>query len=195
MGVPDYGTQGMDERIIVAGFGGQGIVLMGKLLAFAALLEGNNVTCLPSYGPEMRGGTANCMIAISRRRIGSPYVTKPSSLIAMNCPSLERFESAVKPGGCILIDSSLVKREVTRSDVTVASVHATKEAEELGDVRVANMIALGAFTRLRPIVGVDSLIQALEKSLPAGRKEMLPLDEKAIRRGRGSAQIGGTIAG
>lgn len=182
------------ERIILAGFGGQGVVLMGKLLAYAGLLEGRNVTCLPSYGPEMRGGTANCMVTISRSRIGSPYVTKPSSLIVMNHPSFERFESTVEPGGCILMNRSLVKHEVTRNDITVACVHATREAEELGDVRVANMIALGAFTRVRPIVKVDSLIQGLEKSLPAGRKEMLALDEKAIRRGCESVQIGGAIA-
>jgi 2-oxoglutarate ferredoxin oxidoreductase subunit gamma len=182
-----------EERITVAGFGGQGIVLMGKLLASAALLEGRNVTCLPAYGPEMRGGTANCMVTISGGRIGSPYVTKPSSLIVMNHPSLERFESTVEPGGCILMNRSLVKREVARNDVTVASVHATREAEELGDVRVANMIALGAFTRLRHIIEVDSLIHALEKNLPADRKEMLPLDEKAIRRGCESVQIGVAI--
>jgi len=192
---PRCKTQTAEERITVAGFGGQGIVLMGKLLAFAALLEKKNVTCLPSYGPEMRGGTANCMVTISESRIGSPYVTNPSSLIAMNHPSLERFESTVEPEGCILRNSSLVKRKVARNDVTVASIHATQEAEELGDVRVANMIALGAFVKIRPIVGVDSLIQALDKSLPSGRKDMLPLDEKAIQRGCELVRVGGGISG
>jgi len=182
------------ERIILAGFGGQGIVLMGKLLAYAGLLEGRKVTCLPSYGPEMRGGTANCMVILSRDRIGSPYVTNPSSLIVMNHPSFERFEPTVERGGCILVNRSLVKSEVGRNDLTVATVHATREAEELGDVRVANMIALGAFTHVRPIVKVDSLIQALKKTLPAGRKEMLLLDERAIWRGCESVQMGVAIA-
>jgi 2-oxoglutarate ferredoxin oxidoreductase subunit gamma len=191
MAEPHYRVQAREERITVAGFGGQGIVLMGKLLAVAGLLEGKNVTCLPSYGPEMRGGTANCMVTISRSRIGSPYIAKPSSLIAMNYPSLTRFESKVEPGGVILVNKSLIEREVARSDVTVANVPATQEAEELGDVRVANMIALGAFTRVRPILEVDSLIHALEKSLPESRRQMLSLDKEAIQRGCRSVQIGG----
>ena len=172
-----------EERIIVAGFGGQGVVLMGKLLAYAGMLEGKNVTCLPSYGPEMRGGTANCMVTVSTRKIGSPYVTEPSSLIVMNLPSLDRFESMVESGGCILVNSSLVRREVARSDVTAASVQANQIAEELGDVRVANMVALGAFAKVRPMLNMDSLINALEKTLPARRREMLSLNREALQRG------------
>jgi len=179
-----------EERIIVAGSGGQGVVLMGKLLAYAGMLEGKNVTCLPSYGPEMRGGTANCMVTISTSKIGSPYVTSPSSLIVMNLPSLDRFESMVEPGGCILVNSSLVKREVTRSDVKAASVQANRIAEELGDVRIANMVALGAFAKVRPMLNMDSLIDALEKVLSARRKEMLSLDREALRRGSESVYIG-----
>jgi len=172
-----------EERIIVAGFGGQGVILMGKLLAYAGMLEGKNVTCLPSYGPEMRGGTANCMVTVSTRKIGSPYVTEPSSLIVMNLPSLDRFESMVESGGCILVNSSLVRREVARSDVTAASVQANQIAEELGDVRVANMVALGAFAKVRPMLNMDSLINALEKALPARRREMLSLNREALQRG------------
>lgn len=180
-GVSDRGR--WEERIIVAGSGGQGVVLMGKLLAYAGLFEGRNVTCLPSYGPEMRGGTANCMVTISTSRIGSPYVTTPSSLIAMNLLSLDRFESTVEPGGCILVNSSLVKREVIRSDVTTASVQANRIAEELGDVRVANMVALGAFAKVKPTLHLDSLVKALEKVLSERRKEMLSLNGEALRRG------------
>lgn len=133
---PEKSTEAKcEERIIVSGFGGQGVVLMGRLLAYGALLEGRNVTCLPSYGPEMRGGTANCMVIISTNKIGSPYFTKPSCLIVMNLPSLDRFESTVEPGGCVLLNSSLIEREVNRRDVAVASVHANRIAEELGDVR------------------------------------------------------------
>jgi len=180
----------LEERITVAGFGGQGVVLMGKILAYAGLLESKNVTCLPSYGPEMRGGTANCMVTISKSRIGSPYIANPSSLIAMNEPSLDRFESKVEPEGCILRNASLVKREVARSDVAVADVHATEEAEALGDVRAANMIALGAFIGIKPFLRRQTLLQALGKSLPTGRRDLLALDERAILRGFELARAG-----
>jgi 2-oxoglutarate ferredoxin oxidoreductase subunit gamma len=171
------------ERIILAGFGGQGVVLMGKLLAYAGLLEGRNVTCLPSYGPQMRGGTANSMVTISTSRIGSPYVTKPTSLIAMNLPSLDFFESVVEPGGCIIVNRSLAQREVKRNDVLAARVEATRIAEELGDARASNMVAVGAFAKIRPVVRADSLIHALPKALSTRRKQMLSIDEQAIRRG------------
>ena len=177
------GGENWQERIILAGFGGQGIVLMGKLIAYAALLEHRCVTCLPSYGPQMRGGTANCMVTISTDRIGSPYVTDPTSLIAMNLPSLDFFESQVEPGGCIIVNSSLVPRETKRRDILAGSVEATRIAEELGDDRVANMVALGAFVKLRPVVSANSLIHALPKALSTRKKQMLSLDEKAVRRG------------
>ncbi len=177
------GGENWRERIILAGFGGQGVVLMGKLLAYAALLESRNVTCLPSYGPQMRGGTANCMVTISTSRIGSPYITEPTSLIAMNLPSLTFFESQVEPGGCILVNSSLVPREPSRKDLLVGGVAATRIAEELGDDRIANMVALGAFVKLKPVVTADSLTQALPKALSSRKKQMLSLDQEAIRRG------------
>jgi 2-oxoglutarate ferredoxin oxidoreductase subunit gamma len=185
--------KGWQERIITAGFGGQGVVLMGKLLAYAGLSEGRNVTCLPSYGAEMRGGTATSMTIISTYKIASPYVTKPENLIVMNLPSLNHFESAVEPGGCIIMNSSLVEREVNRTDIVAASVEATRIAEELGDARVANMVALGAFVKVRPIIRMDSLIRALEKALPVRRKQMLSLDEDAIRRGGESVVERGAI--
>jgi 2-oxoglutarate ferredoxin oxidoreductase subunit gamma len=171
------------ERIIVAGFGGQGVVLMGKLLAYAGMLEGRNVTCLPSYGPRMRGGTANSMVTISTSRIGSPYVTNPTSLIAMNLPSLDFFESSVEPGGCVIVNRSLSLRELKRNDVVACSVEATRIAEELGDARASNMVAVGAFVKIRPVVRADSLIRALPKALSTRRKQMVSLDEQAIRRG------------
>jgi len=179
----DTGGQNWQERIILAGFGGQGVVLMGKLLAYAALLEGRNVTCLPSYGPQMRGGTANCMVTISTARIGSPYVTEPTSLIAMNLPSLNFFEALVETGGCIVVNSSLAPPEANRRDVLAVAVAATRIAEELGDSRVANMVALGAFAKAKPVVAVDSLIHALPKALSVRSRRMLSLDEEAVRRG------------
>jgi len=177
------GGKNWQERIILAGFGGQGIVLMGKVIAYAALLERRHVTCLPSYGPEMRGGTANCMVTISTDKIGSPYVIDPTCLIAMNLPSLNFFESRVEPGGCIIVNTSLVPRETKRKDVLAGGIEATRIAEELGDDRVANMVALGTFVKLRPVVTVNSLIGALPKALSTRKTRMLSLDEKAVRRG------------
>lgn len=177
------------EKTIIAGFGGQGVVLAGKLLAWAGLLEGKNVTCLPSYGPEMRGGTANCMVRISTNKIGSPYVARPSSLIAMNLPSLDRFESGVEAGGYVLVNSSLIKRKTTRCDLTFASVQANMIAEELGNVQVANMVALGAFVRVKPILHIHSLVAVLAKVLPAQRKDMVSLNEEALRRGSESVSL------
>jgi len=178
------------SRVMVAGFGGQGIVFMGKLLATAALLEGKNVTCLPSYGPEMRGGTANCMVTISPRKIGSPYFTTASSLIAMNLPSLERFEPTLESGGFIVLNSSLVSRDVTRTDVSVTKIQANEIAEGLGNVQVANMVTLGAFSRTTQLVHVNSLIAGLNDALSASRRGMVSLDEEAIRRG---GEFSGTV--
>lgn len=188
--VPCVGRHRMEEKIIVAGFGGQGIVLMGKLLAHSALLEGRNVTCLPSYGPEMRGGTANCMVAISDRKIGSPYVTEPSNLIAMNRPSLDRFEPSTKSDGCILANSSMIDRKSTRADLTTFYVPATGIAETLGDARVANMVALGAFIRARPVVQLSSLSTSMRKVLSARAQEMVSLNERALLRGFESVHVG-----
>lgn len=175
--------EGMKEGIIMAGFGGQGIMLMGKLLSYAGMLEGKNVTWLPSYGPEMRGGTANCTVVFSQQRIGSPYVTEPSSIIIMNRPSLDRFERAVKPHGLMLLNSSMVNREVTRKDLKVVKVAASKIADDLGKVHVANMVALGAFVKVNPVVSINSLLVALNKVLPVRHKDMIAINKVALRRG------------
>ena len=180
----------MEETIVVAGFGGQGIILMGKLLAHAGLLEGRNVTCLPSYGPEMRGGTANCTVILSDRRIGSPYVAEPSCTIAMNRPSLDRFESVTKRGGCIVVNSSMVDREVERTDVTIASVKASEIAEKLSDVRAANMVALGAFIKVRPLVRVNSLVDCMKRVMSTQREEVRTRNERAILSGFQSVRVG-----
>jgi 2-oxoglutarate ferredoxin oxidoreductase subunit gamma len=179
----------LEEGTIIAGFGGQGVILAGKLLAWAALLEGKYVTCMPSYGPEMRGGTANCMIRISANRIGSPYILRPSSLIAMNLPSLDRFESVIEAGGCILANSSLIKRKATRRDLVFATVQANMIAEKLGNVQAANMVALGAFVGVKPILHIHSLVRALTEVLPAQRKDMLSINEEALRRGIESVSL------
>jgi len=166
----------MKETIITAGFGGQGIIFMGRLLAHAGLLEGRNVTCLPSYGPEMKGGTANCMVVISDQKIGSPYVIDPFNLIAMNGPSLDRFETVTREGGCILINESMVDRQSNRSDLKVAYVQATKIAHDLGDVRVANMVALGAFLKTKPLVQIESITTSMKNVLSNQKYDMILLN-------------------
>ena len=179
----------MEEKIIVAGFGGQGIILMGKLLAHAGLLEGRTVTCLPSYGPEMRGGTANCMVILSDRKIGSPYVAEPSCTIAMNRPSLDRFEPVTKPDGCIVVNRSMVDREVERTDVTVATVEASEIAEKMNYVRAANMVALGAFIKVRPLVKINSLVDCMKKVMSTQKAEVLATNERAILSGFESVRV------
>jgi len=173
----------MEEKIIAAGFGGQGVMLMGKLLAYAGMIEGRHVTWLPSYGPEMRGGTANCTVIISSTRIGSPYVTEPSNLIAMNQPSLNRFEDAVTPGGVVLFDSSMINRELRRKDVKAVKVAASKIAEGLGNILTANTVALGAFVGVKPVVSIDSLLVALDKVLPKRHEDLLTANTAALKCG------------
>ncbi len=173
----------MEERILIAGFGGQGIMLIGKLLTYTSFLEGKNVTWLPSYGPQMRGGTANCMIVISNHKIASPYVDEPSSLIVLNRPSLDKFEHSVKPNGLVILNSSMVHRELRRKDVTVYKIPANEVAEKLSDVRVANMVALGAFVGVKPIVNMGSLLGALDQVLSVRHKGLLDLNKIALKRG------------
>ena len=174
----------MQQEFIFAGFGGQGVLLMGQLLAHAAMDEGKKVSWIPSYGPEMRGGTANCTVIVSDGEIGSPVVSSPSCVVAMNLPSLDKFEDIVKPGGVLVVNSSLVTREPKRQDVTVVRVPATEVANELGNVRVANMVALGAVLEATGVVAVKSLMEALRKNLPAHRQNLLPLNQEAIERGK-----------
>lgn len=138
----------MKQEFIIAGFGGQGVLLLGQMLAYAGMLEGKQVSWMPSYGPEMRGGTANCTVVISDEEIGSPVVSQPSCVIALNLPSLDKFEPMVKPGGLLLINSSLVDREPRRDDIKAVALPATEIASELGNIRVTNMVALGALVQL-----------------------------------------------
>jgi 2-oxoglutarate ferredoxin oxidoreductase subunit gamma len=173
----------MEERVLMAGFGGQGIMFMGKLLAHASMREGKKVTWLPSYGPEMRGGTANCMVVVSERRIGSPYVVAPDSLIAMNRPSLDKFESSVKTGGLIIFNSSMIKDKVRRRDIEVYKIPAIDIAEKLGTVRISNMVTLGAFVGAKPLVKMESLVASLEQVLSIRHKELLDLNKIALRQG------------
>lgn len=178
----------MQHEFIFAGFGGQGVLLMGQLLAHAAMDEGKKVSWIPSYGPEMRGGTANCTVIVADREIGSPVVSQPSCVVVMNLPSLDKFEDAVKPGGVLVVNSSLVTREPGRQDVTIVKVPATQIASELGSDRVANMVALGAVVEATGVVTPEAVLEALRKNLPAHRQNLLPLNKEAIEKGRAAAQ-------
>ncbi|MCR4402276.1 MAG: 2-oxoacid:acceptor oxidoreductase family protein [Firmicutes bacterium] len=183
----------MHEEVIFAGFGGQGVLLMGQLVTYAGMMEGRNVTWMPSYGPEMRGGTANCGVVVSEREIASPLVNEPTSVVAMNRPSLEKFQGMVRPGGLVIYNSSLVDTRPSRSDVRVLAVPANEIANEIGDMRVANMVALGAYLAATGVVSVETVLAAMKKVLPERRHGLIPLNEQAIARGRDLAAASGRV--
>ena len=176
----------MQSEVQFAGFGGQGIMLMGQILAQAAMNEGFEVVWIPSYGPEMRGGTAYCTVVISDRLIGSPIIRNPRHLVAMNRPSLEKFAPAVKPGGVIFINHSLITIDAGRDDVDVLRVPIIEIAQELGNVKTANIVALGAFVTRSKIVKFDSL-QAAVKDKFSNKEKLIPLNMKALEEGRKAA--------
>jgi len=173
----------MLERIIISGFGGQGVMLMGRLLAYAGMLEGKKVAWMPSYGPEMRGGTANCTVLISSNEIGSPIVSHPKILIAMNQPSLDKFEPDVSENGLIILNDSLIEREVKRNDVKAIRIPADDIAGKLGNSRAANMVVLGACVKKSGVVKIETIIKALEKALTGRNKKLLGLNKEALKQG------------
>ncbi|RLC63243.1 MAG: 2-oxoacid:ferredoxin oxidoreductase subunit gamma [Chloroflexi bacterium] len=173
----------MLEQLVISGFGGQGILFIGQLLGYAAALEDRMVTYLPSYGPEMRGGTANCTVTISDGRIMSPLAANPSAAIVMNLPSLDRFEPNLKTNGLLVVNSSMIDRKPHRSDIRIIEVPATHIAEELKNTRLANVVALGCYVRASGVVAPESVVSALPKMLGDDRKELIPLNIKAFRAG------------
>lgn len=173
----------MLERIIISGFGGQGVMLMGRLLAYAGMLEGKNVAWMPSYGPEMRGGTANCTVLISEEEIRSPIVSHPKILIAMNQPSLDKFELNVSEDGLIILNDSLIDREVSRNDVIVIRIPADDIADKLGNSKAANMVVLGAYVEKSGVVKLETIFKALEKTLTGRNKRLLELNKEALKQG------------
>jgi len=168
---------------MIAGFGGQGVLVAGKLLAYAGMLEGKHVTWFPSYGAEIRGGTANCTVIISSGEIGSPIVQNPSAMLIFNDASLKKFEPRIKSGGKMFLNVSLVQAPSLRSDITRIGIHANDIAEELGDIRISNMVMIGAFINKTGVVSMESVISALQEVLPARRQSLIPLNERALRRG------------
>ncbi len=173
----------MQTEIIIAGFGGQGVMFAGQVLAYAAMDEGLEVTWIPSYGPEMRGGTANCTVVIADEEIGSPMVRNPKALIAMNEPSLDKYEQTVKTGGLVVVNTSLINRAVGRSDVQVVEVPANKIAEEIGDRRLTNMVMLGTLLANLSVLPPDAVAKAMENHLPVANRRLIPANNEALNRG------------
>ena len=173
----------MTTQILIAGFGGQGVLFAGKFLAYKGLLEDRHLSWLPSYGPEMRGGTANCSVILSDENVGSPIVSKPDVLIAMNLPSLDKYENDVVPGGMILVESSLIARKVARDDVTVFYIPATQIAKEIGAPGLANMVMIGKLLRECAAVDAGNVEAALQKVVSARHADKLAINLKAIEAG------------
>lgn len=173
----------MENKVLIAGFGGQGILFAGKLLAYIGLNENKQVSWLPSYGPEMRGGTANCSVIISDGTIGSPIVDKPDILIAMNAPSLDKYENSVNPGGTILIDSALAEKKVQRTDVDVVYIPASNIAKENQLNGLANMIILGAVIKKCNITSLENTEKALEKVVPPTKIKLFEPNKTAFTLG------------
>jgi 2-oxoglutarate ferredoxin oxidoreductase subunit gamma len=172
-----------EHEIICAGFGGQGVLSMGSIIAYAGMIEGKEVSWMPSYGPEMRGGTANCIVIVSDSRISSPIITKFDTAFVLNQPSLDKFEKAVKPGGLLLYEQSTIIHPPTRTDIDVVCIPAIEEADKLKAKQVANMIMVGSFLEKRPIVKMETIISTLKKVLPEHRHHMIPVNEQALKRG------------
>ena len=173
----------MQTEIIISGFGGQGALFAGQLLAYTGLDNDLHVTWFPSYGPEMRGGTAHCVVIISDDEIGAPIVKNPAAVIVMNIPSLDRYESLVKPGGVLVVNTSLVDRNPEREDIGVVLVPANEIAEELGNKRLANLVLLGALLDRLDVLSIEQVSEGLKVHIPAHRRNLLDLNIEALRRG------------
>ena len=173
----------MTKQILIAGFGGQGVLFAGKFLAYKGLLEDKQVSWLPSYGPEMRGGTANCSIIISDEPVGSPIVSKPDVLIAMNLPSLDKYENEAVAGSTIIVDSTLISRKVERTDVNVFYIPATKMAKDMNAPSLANMIMLGKMIKESGAVSMDNLEDAMKKVVPPKKADLISVNLSAVKLG------------
>ncbi len=178
----------MQKEIIIAGFGGQGVLFAGQVVAYAAMDAGKEVTWIPSYGPEMRGGTANCTIVISDDEIGSPLVKNPPLAIALNLPSFDKYEELLQKGGTIVVNQSMVDRGAKRGDIHALLVPCNEIAEAIGDRKLTNMVAVGALLSALPELSIKDVEKALEAHLPARHKHLLPKNYEALKRGFEAAQ-------
>lgn len=173
----------MLQELIIAGFGGQGVLSMGMTLAYAGMVEDKEITWMPSYGPEMRGGTANCIVILSDSKISSPIISKFDTAIVLNQPSMDKFGPKVKPGGLLLYESNSVKDPVHRDDIEIIGIPAATEALLMKNAKIMNMIMLGAYLKKKPIVKIDDVMEALSKVLPEKYHKLLPLNREAMEHG------------
>ncbi|MBP3355782.1 MAG: 2-oxoacid:acceptor oxidoreductase family protein [Rikenellaceae bacterium] len=173
----------MTEELIIAGFGGQGVLSMGKILAYSGVMQDYEVSWMPSYGPEMRGGTANVTVMISDKPISSPIAHEFDTAIILNQQSMDKFESQVKKGGILIYDTNGITRHPSRTDIRIYTIDATEEAARLGNPRLFNTLILGAYLKVRPVVTLESTYKGLKKSLPERAHKTLPQNEEAIRHG------------
>ena len=173
----------MTEEIIIAGFGGQGVLSMGKIMAYSAVMQDMEVSWMPSYGPEMRGGTANVTVIISSERISSPIIRHFDTAIILNQQSLDKFENSIKPGGVLIYDGNGITRHPGRKDISIYRVDAAEEAARLNISKTFNMVVLGGFIKVRPVIKLENVIKGLKKSLPERYHNLIPMNEKALIRG------------
>ncbi|MBK7435179.1 MAG: 2-oxoacid:acceptor oxidoreductase family protein [Chitinophagaceae bacterium] len=171
------------EELIVAGFGGQGVLSLGMTLAYAGMVEGKEISWMPSYGPEMRGGTANCITIISDNKISSPIIANFDSAIVLNQPSMDKFAPRVKPGGLLLYESGNIFKPSTRTDIEIIGIPASTEALLMKNAKIMNMIILGAYLELKPVVKNESILEALKKVLPEKYHHLLPINLQALEKG------------
>lgn len=176
------------EELIVAGFGGQGVLSLGMTLAYAGMVENKEISWMPSYGPEMRGGTANCIVILSENKISSPILSQFDSAIVLNQPSMDKFAPRIKPGGLLLYESGNIFKPAIRSDIDIIGIPATTEALKMKNAKTMNMIMLGAYLQLKPVVKNDSILEALAKVLPEKYHHLLPINRQALELGEALAR-------
>jgi 2-oxoglutarate ferredoxin oxidoreductase subunit gamma len=173
----------MTEEVIIAGFGGQGVLSMGKIMAYSGLMQDMEVSWMPSYGPEMRGGTANVTVIISDERISSPVIRRFDTAIILNQQSMDKFEQSVKPGGTLIYDGNGITRHPERKDISIYRIDAAEEASRMKSPKTFNMIVLGGYLKIKPVIKIENVIKGLKKSLPERYHNMIPMNEQAIQRG------------
>ncbi|MBN2667899.1 MAG: 2-oxoacid:acceptor oxidoreductase family protein [Bacteroidales bacterium] len=183
----------MTEEIIIAGFGGQGVLSMGKILAYSGIMQDQEVSWMPSYGPEMRGGTANVTVILSDERISSPYLTIFDTAVILNQQSMDKFEKSLKPGGTLIYDPNGISHHPTRKDINIYRIEGSRLAAEMGNTKIFNMVILGGFLAARPIVKIENVIEGLKKSLPERYHKLIPLNQEAITKGMDSLETVQTI--
>lgn len=173
----------MTEEVVIAGFGGQGVLSMGMILCYSGIMEDKEVSWMPSYGPEMRGGTAYCIAIVSDKKVSSPIISKFDTVIALNQPSLDKFESMIKPGGLLIYESTNIITPPTRNDIDIVPIPASAEAAKMKNTKIMNMIILGAFLKKKPIIKFENIIEGLKQVLPERYHHLIPLNTDALNKG------------